>query len=400
MTKSRVSSSPPWSPMTKLVISLTMIVILGALVIRFQNVIMPVLMAFVVAYLLHPLAAWLSRKTRLSWRAAVNIIYLVILLVLLGTLTAGGVGLVAQIQSLIATIQRNIGELPGFIESLSGKVYEIGPFTLDLTQSDWASLGQQALGYVQPALGKLGGLVGSLAGSAAATIGWLLFIVVVSYFFLLESGGLRSRIIQFEIPGYAEDMRRLGQELGRIWNAFLRGQLIIFFSTVVVYTLALTILGVRYAFGLALIAGFANFLPYVGPAVNWVALGLVTYFQSGNLFGLPPLAYMGVVLGICVIIDQIFNSLVVPRVMAQALKVHPAFVLIAAIVAASLLGVLGVILAAPLLATLQLFGAYIFRKMLDQNPWPPEEERTAEPRKPSLWTRFLRWLRSLRKKSV
>lgn len=400
MTKSRVSSSPPWSPMTKLVISLTMIVILGALVIRFQNVIMPVLMAFVVAYLLHPLAAWLSRKTRLSWRAAVNIIYLVILLVLLGTLTAGGVGLVAQIQSLIATIQRNIGELPGFIESLSGKVYEIGPFTLDLTQSDWASLGQQALGYVQPALGKLGGLVGSLAGSAAATIGWLLFIVVVSYFFLLESGGLRSRIIQFEIPGYAEDMRRLGQELGRIWNAFLRGQLIIFFSTVVVYTLALTILGVRYAFGLALIAGFANFLPYVGPAVNWVALGLVTYFQSGNLFGLPPLAYMGVVLGICVIIDQIFNSLVVPRVMAQALKVHPAFVLIAAIVAASLLGVLGVILAAPLLATLQLFGAYIFRKMLDQNPWPPEEERTAEPRKSSLWTRFLRWLRSLRKKSV
>jgi predicted PurR-regulated permease PerM len=396
----QTSPSPRWTSMTKLVISLTVIVIVGALVVRFQNVIVPVLMAFMMSYLLHPLAAWMSRKTRLSWRMAVNVIYLVIVLLLIAILTVGGVGLVQQIQNLITTIQTNINKLPAFIESLSGKVYEIGPFTLDLSQSDWTSIGQQALGYVQPALGELGGLVGTLAGSAASIIGWLAFIVLVSYFFLLESGGLRNQIIQFEIPGYADDMRRLGQELGRIWNAFLRGQLIIFFSTVIVYTIVLTILGVKYAFGLALIAGFANFLPYIGPAINWVVLGLVTYFQGSTIFGLPPLAYMGVVLGVAVVIDQIFNNLVAPRIMAEKLKVHPAFVLIAAILAASLLGVVGVILAAPLLATLQLFGVYVFRKMLDKEPWPPEEKKPETWRKPSLWKRFLRWLQSLRKKSV
>jgi hypothetical protein len=61
--------------------------------------------------------------------------------------------------------------------------------------------------------------------------------------------------------------------------------------------------------------------------------------------------------------------------MASTLKVHPAFVLIAAIIAANLLGILGVIIAAPLLATLQLIGRYAMRKMLDEDPWPASEER-------------------------
>ncbi|KAF0106054.1 MAG: hypothetical protein FD146_2837 [Anaerolineaceae bacterium] len=400
MAKTQTSPSPRWTSTTKLVISLTVVVIIGALVVRFQNVIIPVLMAFMVSYLLHPLAAWLNRKTRMSWRMAVNVIYLVIVLLLVAILTVGGVGLVQQIQNLITTIQTNIDQLPAFIESLSGKVYEIGPFTLDLSQSDWTSIGQQALGYIQPALGQLGGLVGTLAGSAASTVGWLAFIVLVSYFFLLESGGLRSRIIQFEIPDYADDMRRLGEELGRIWNAFLRGQIIIFVMMVITYTIVYSIIGVRYAFGLALVAGFANFLPYIGPAINWIVLGLVIFFQANNPFGLSPPAYAGTVIALTVIIDQVYASLVTPRIMAQALKVHPAFVLIAAIIAASLLGVVGVILAAPLLATLQLFGAYIFRKMMDKDPWPPQEKKPEAGRKPPLWKRFLGWVQSLRKKSA
>ena len=400
MAKSQPSFSPRWSSLTKLIVSLTILVLVGALLVRVKGVVIPVLMAFVLAYLLHPLSAWLNRKTRLSWRMAVNLIYLVILILLIALLTIGGVELVQQIQNLITTVQRNIDQLPAFIESLSGKVYQVGPFTLDFSQFEWGTIGQQVLGYVQPALGKLGGLVGTLAGGAASTGGWLLFVVLVSYFFLLESGGLRNRIIQFEIPGYAEDMRRLGQELGRIWNAFLRGQMIIFTLTVIVYTIVLTILGVRYSFGLALIAGFANFLPYVGPAVNWIVLGLVTYFQEGNIFGLTPLGYMAIVIGIAVLIDQVFNNLVVPRIMAQTLKVHPAFVLIAAILAASVLGVVGVVLAAPLLATLQLFGTYVFRKMLDKDPWPEEVTIPPPERKPTLWKRFFQRLQSLRKKRV
>ena len=214
MEKTQPPASPRWGSMTKLIISLTLVVILGAVLVRFKFVIVPVLMAFLLAYFLFPLASRISRKTPLSWAMTVNLIYVVIILILLALLTWGGVGLIGQVQNLISAIQHYATELPDIIADLSQKVFTIGPFHLDLSTIDWQTIGKQVLSYVEPALGKVGGLVGSLAGSAASTIGWLAFLVVVSYFFLLESGGLRTRIIQFDIPGYADDMRRLSPETG------------------------------------------------------------------------------------------------------------------------------------------------------------------------------------------
>jgi len=397
MSNPKPAASPRWGTITKLVVALTVIAILAALVLRFHTIIVPVLMAFVVAYLLHPVASLIGRKKPLSWRMAVNLIYLLFIIILAVLLTLGGVGLVQQIQSLIITVQNAITNLPTFISNLSGQVYHLGPFVLDFSKIDWNSIGQQILSYVQPALGRLGNLVGTLASSAASTFGWMAFILIVSYFFLLESGGLRSGIIRFEIPGYAEDMRRLSKELSRIWNAFLRGQIIIFGLAAVIYTIVLSILGVHYAIGLALLAGFANFLPYIGPAITWIVLGLVTFFQAVKPFGLSPLAYTGIAILLALLIDQIIGNLVAPRIMAQTLKVHPAFVLIAAIIAASLLGVVGVIIAAPLLATLKLISQYTMAKMLDKNPWP-EAEETPPPASPSLWARLRAWWRARRRK--
>jgi predicted PurR-regulated permease PerM len=389
MAETQPPASPRWGAITKLVVTMTAVVILGALVVRFHTIIGPILMAFILAYLLHPIATLMSRKTPLSWSVAVNLIYMVFVLILLGLLTWGGVGLVGQIQNLIAAVQNYANQLPTFIESLSHNVYTLGPFRFDFSTIDWQTIGQQILSYVEPALGKVGGLVGTLAGSAASTLAWMAFVVVVSYFFLLESGGLRNRIIQVDIPGYTEDIRRLNHKLGRIWNAFLRGQIIIFVSKIIVYTVLLSILGVHFAIGLALIAGFASFLPYIGPAINWIVLGLVTYFQGGNMFGLAPLAYTILAIAVALLIDQVFDNLVAPRVMAQALKVHPAFVLIAAIVAANLIGILGIVVAAPLLATLQLVGRYTMRKLLDREPWPPAED-VVPPRRVPKWLRKIR----------
>lgn len=360
--------------MTKLVIALTIIFILGALLARFHTIIGPILMAFVVAYLLHPLISFLHKTVHFSWGLAVNLFYLVFILILLALITWGGVGLIGQIQNLITAIQVYINGLPAFIASLSHKVFMLGPYRFDFSTYDWPTISQQILSYVQPALGKLGGLVGALASGTASTLGWTAFVVVVSYFFLLESGGLRHGILHFDIPGYTEDINRITKRLGRIWNAFLRGQIIIFFSKVLAYTILMTILGVRYAIPVALIAGFAGFLPYIGPAINWTVLGLVTYFQGGNMFGLAPLYYTILAIAVALLIDQVFDNLVSPRLMAQTLKVHPAFVLIAAIIAANLLGILGIVIAAPLLATMQLLGRYTIRKMLDEDPWPTSEE--------------------------
>lgn len=373
------SSSPAWGTNTKLVVALTIIVIIGALLVKFQFIITPLLIALALSYLFQPVADFLQRRLRLSWGLAVGLIYLLILAFLLGLLTVGGIGLVQQIQSLVIIVQDALRRLPELIANISGQVYQFGPFRIDFSTLDLQDLSGQILGMVQPLLSRTGTLLGTVAGSAAGFLGWTLFVLVVSYFVLAESKGLRNRIVIVDLPGYTHDIARLSRELGRIWNAFLRGQIILFLLAVSVYSFALSVLGVHYAIGLAFLAGFARFVPYVGPAVNWLLLVIVSYFQAFKLFDLPPLYYTLLVLGIALLIDQIFDNIVSPRILSDALKVHPAAVLVAAIVAANLFGILGVVVAAPILATAILLWKYTLRKMLDLDPWPEEESRQPPP---------------------
>jgi predicted PurR-regulated permease PerM len=366
-------SSPTWGTNTKLVVALTIIVILGALIINFQFIITPLMIALTLAYLFHPIADFFQQKLRFSWNASVAVIYIIIIILLTGLFTLGGVGLVQQIQSLVVIVQDALKNLPQLIESISGQVYQFGPFKLDFSQLDLSDVSQQVLGMVQPLLSQTGTILGTVAGSAANFLGWTLFVLLVSYFVLAESGGLRERMVTVDIPGYSQDVSRLTRELGRIWNAFLRGQIIIFFLTVIVYSIVLTLLGVQYALSLAFIAGLARFVPYVGPAVNWGILVIVAYFQVFKLFGMTPLYYTLLVLVVALVIDQIFDNIVSPRILSDALKVHPAAVLVSAIITANLFGILGVVIAAPLLATAMLLWNYTLRKMLDMNPFPEKE---------------------------
>jgi predicted PurR-regulated permease PerM len=373
------TSSPRWSPTTKLLVGLVVVGIIAFLFIRFTSLITPLLMVFILAYLLHPVATMISYWLRISWRAAVNLLYFIILILLIGSLTLGGVGLVGQVQSLIELVQTIVASLPEYVEALSGQVFQIGPFRLDMRTIDLNALSSQLLAFVQPLLGRTGNLVTAVAGGAAEIFGWTFFVLIVSYFLMVESSGLQSDLIRVEIPGYNEDLRKLGSKLSIIWNSFLRGQIFIFAMSTVLYIFVLSFFGVRYAIGIAFLAGLAKFLPYIGPAITWVIMALVTYFQSPTPFGMQALTYMLMVVITTTVIDWIIDNLVVPRIMAQTLRVHPAAVLVTALIAANLLGIIGVVIAAPFLASVMLLGRYTMRKMLDLNPWPPGDTLPAQP---------------------
>ena len=149
-------SSPSWGTNTKLVVALTIVVIVGALLVKFQFIITPLVMAFLLSYLFHPIADLLQRKIHLSWNASVSIIFLIVVILLLGLLTLGGVGLVQQIQSLVVIVQDALRTLPQLIEDISGQVYKFGPFTLDFSHLDLNDVSQQVLGMVQPLLSRTG----------------------------------------------------------------------------------------------------------------------------------------------------------------------------------------------------------------------------------------------------
>ena len=365
--------SPRWTSTTKLLVGLVIVGIVAFFIARFSSLIPPLLMIFLIAYLFHPLTALIANGLHISWKAAVNILYAVIFISFIGLLTVGGIGLVQQIQTLIGQVQAILTDLPGLLERLSGQPIKIGPFVLGTVEIQ--TITQEVLSAIQPLLGRTGTLLGTVASRAAEGIGWTFFVLIVSYFVMSESSGLRRDLIKIDIPGYTDDLRKLGDEMGKIWNAFLRGQIFIFLLAFVIYIILLSILGVKYALGIALMAGLAKFLPYIGPFITWVVMALVTFFQASKPFNLEvqPLLYTAIVVGITLFTDQIIDSFIAPRIMAQTLKVHPAAVMVAALVAANLLGILGVVVAAPTLASLTLLGRYTMRKMFDLDPFPITE---------------------------
>lgn len=389
-------SSPYWNTTAKTVVGLALAGITLLLIVRFQNIIAPLLTSFLLAYLLHPLASLLYKKLKIPWRLIVTIIYLLLFTIIIGLLAWGGVSLIEQVQNLIKLIQGLITNLPTFFEEISSKPLVIGPFEFDLGRLDLNSVWTQLVGIVQPLLTQLGGLIGSLATGIGSTFTWLVFILLISYFIMAE--GTRTKVGMLHLPRYQEDIKWIGSQLGLIWNAFLRGQLLIFAITVAYYSLLLGVLGVKYFFLLALLAGLARFVPYVGPFVAWTTYGLVALFQT-NYFGMQPFPFALLVVGLAWLSDFLLDNFVVPRVMSDALAVHPAAVLVMVIVAAGLFGFLGILLAAPVLASLQLILTYIIRKLTDQDPWKGLKVIEAPPPLSVMlkngWNRFKSWIFSM-----
>jgi predicted PurR-regulated permease PerM len=376
--------SPYWSASTKLVVGLTMVAIAAGLVVRFKNIVGPLIMAIILAYLMHPLVQWVADRTRLKWRGAVNLIYLLLVVAVIALLTLGGVALVQQLQALVRVVTTFFTDLPELAATLAEQEFvvlvplvnqpiDLSPYVEQLN-IDFLSLSQEILNVIQPVLGRAGSLVASAATSAASTLGWIFFILLISYFTLADSDGVRETLLTVELPGHQQDARRLGRELGRIWNAFLRGQLTLVLLTAVVYYVAMIALGVKSALALAMVAALAKFLPYVGQWITSGTMAVVTFFQDGNYLGLPPLGYTLLVVLVVLAFDQVVDNLIAPRIFGQALGIHPAALLVAVLIMASLLGFIGVLLAAPALASAKLFLRYALRKMVDLDPWPDPEE--------------------------
>ena len=403
--QSASSESPPWNWPAKLIVGLGLVALAIWLLVQFQSFLGPIIVSFLLTYLFHPAASFLQKKIRLPWRAAVTIIYVIVVIALLGLLTWGGLALIDQVENLIAFIERNINQIPQLVNDLTQKTYHIWTYEFSLSALNWNSVVDQIVGAVQPIIGQIGSIAGSVATGAANVFLVIGVIILVSYFMLAESKGVTNRLENIQIPGYTADLQRIGQELNNIWNAFIRGQLIVVLITVVVYTIYLGSMGIQFFFGLALVAALGRFIPYIGAWITWITYGLVALLQGTTIFNLPSGIYALILLGGAILIDTMLDNLLVPKVMSENLKVHPALVLVGALIAVDFLGVIGILLAAPVLATLKLFSSYIFDKLTDQDPWEeldnvqPEEKAKWVIWLEKLWAKFSVWTVNASKKA-
>ncbi|HKZ55620.1 MAG TPA: AI-2E family transporter [Anaerolineales bacterium] len=394
---SRVQAdSPRWGSTTKALVGLLAASLIVALLIRFRSVVYLLIVAGIVAFLVHPVVRTLNRKARLKWPIATNLTFLFIFMLVLTVSTATGLAAVQQLQALFFTLEELLFDLPALLEELGGNVVAIGPWSFDLSTFDLSSLASRALDVLQPTLGRTSSLVAGLASVAFESVARFLFVLVVAYFLTLDHARIRERWSGISIPRYEHDLGRLRTALTRIWDSFLRGQLLVVACFGAATAVMLTGLGVRFSIALGILGGAAKFVPILGPTMAGVAAALVALFQPTNWFGATPLAHAFLVVASVVVLDQSLDYLLVPRIMGTSLNLHPVLIIVGAIVGASLAGVLGLLLSAPAMATMLLLGRYIFRKLTDQSPWDPPIDARPQPRLPLFGRFWERWARKKR----
>jgi predicted PurR-regulated permease PerM len=383
------SESPQWNRPTKIGVAVAAVLFVLLVLWRFQALISPLIIAIILAYLLNPIILLVSERAKISRNTSTNVVFVGLVIAILAAVIALGVVLYNQAVSLIEQIPTFIETLPTRIEEVWITLSEpimIGSFALQLPLPDaqdinWGSVSQQILGYINPIISSVGSSLGQIAIKTLETLGWFIFIIFVSIYVSNDIPRMSNMIGEAAtVPGYRKDAERLWREFGRIWNAYLRGQAILGIIMTVVVTLCLWVLGVQNALLLGLISGLLEFIPMVGPIIGTGAAVLVAFFQPENYLGLSSLQFTLVVLVVMLIIQQIENSVLVPRIVGDALDLHPILVLVGAIMGSSLGGILGAILAAPVIASIKLVGAYAWRKMFDLDPFPkPEEEEGDKP---------------------
>lgn len=354
-----------------MLVGLLGVVLVGALLIRFRSILPLLILAGLLSYLLVPLVTFLHRRARLSRATATNVTFVFLALALMTLVTAIALAALEQLQGLLLTLQSVVVSLPDRLAGMENLVLVIGPWQTDLVAFDPATVVQPALGIIQPALTQVSGLLTFAATQLIEGLAHAVFVLAIAYFVVLDSSRLQERWSSISIPRHEADVRRIQQALGRIWHAFLRGQLLIVLITGLLTMVLMSLLGVRYSVALGVLMGLAKLIPIVGPFSVGVVTGLVALFQPQHPLGLTPLGHAALVIVALIVLDQAIDYLLLPRIMGGSLNLHPVVILIGAIIGASLLGIVGLLLSAPTMATFILLGRYALRKLFDLSPWDP-----------------------------
>jgi predicted PurR-regulated permease PerM len=357
-------------------VAVTSLLLLALVAWRFSGLIGQLVGAAILAYLLNPLIRLIAERSPLRRGTATVIVYVVFLLLLAGAMTALGFAVVGQVVSFINDLPNLVNQIIDLLRDwlpAPDREIVLGPFSFTIDTLDWTTIRDQMLGWVEPVLTRSGQYAGQLATTTIRVISTILFVWVISIYIALEIPRLRGYVAAVAQPGgYRFDAERLMTQFGRIWSAYLRGQIFLGLVIGVIVSITLAILGVQNALALGLLSGLLEFIPIVGPIIGAVAATIVALFQPAHFAGLSPFWHAAVVLGAMIVIQQLENNLLVPRIVGNALDLHPLLVMVAVFMGSSIAGILGAVLAAPVVASLKLVGVYAWRKMFDLPPFPDD----------------------------
>jgi predicted PurR-regulated permease PerM len=292
--------------------------------------VIPVLIALILAAAAAPLVAWLRRKGWSPMLAAWTTL-LGGILVLGGVITLIVFAVRGQWESLVESATEGFDDLLGWVQEL--------PIPIDQAQIDeWRN---SIVDFVTSAEFGQTALTGVSRATEFAT--GLILMLVVLFFFLKDGDRIWAFFMRPFRGERLERGRRVGTTSVKVLGGYVRGTAIVAFVDAFFIGLGLVILQVPLALPLAVIVFLTSFIPLVGATLAGILAALVALVANGPVVAL-------IVVAIVIVVNQLEGDLLQPVVMAQSLKLHPLVILVALTGGTILGGIVGAVLAVPLVA--------------------------------------------------
>lgn len=375
-----MDTRPRWSPRTKLTITLLLLAFGVYLLFRFSEVLTPLVIAVILAYVLAPLATWFMRHLRLSRGLGTFLAYLVSLVILISIPLIIIPPLTAQSTELNMDLQRIMAEVAQQTNSLLGNRYVIAGWTIDFTKAfNQVTIAVQ--GLVEPVIGQ----TLNFAVEVITSLVWVVFILVISFYLIKDAPALLQWLDDLTPPNYRDDFIRMRVEINLIWGSFFRGQLLLATLVTIIFTTIGFIIGMPLALAMGVLAGLLEFLPSIGHAIWLTIASILALFVGSTWMPVPNWVFALIVIGLHIFFQQFDINYLIPRIIGRRVHLPPLVVILGIVSGALLAGVLGVLLAAPTIASARVIGRYIYANLTDQDPFPDSVALPLPPPNPRWW---------------
>lgn len=361
-----------WSLPFRYLMGIIIFIALIAFIFYAHEAVKALIIAAFISYLITPAVTLLTKNTKLSRRAAVNIVYFSALIVLIGvpaTLTPIFFDEIKIVVQDLLELSREVSNILSYPVQFGGMIFhleQLGTSFTNIQSAMLTPLPEEALALLE---------------TTSVSVLWLLVIIVSVHLFMTEWPRMRNWLIHLAPESHQEDMRELYERLRNVWMAYLRGQIVLMLFVGVVFTIAWVVIGIPGALVLGVLAGLFTLIPDVGPfiaaalAVGVALLEGSTWIRLHDVPNINNLIVAGIVFVTYLILINLKNFFVRPIIMGRSLHMNEALIFIAIMVATILEGIMGALLIVPLMASVTVIMEYLRRRVLGLTPFADDSEK-------------------------
>ena len=313
---------------------------------RVHAILGPLALALLFAYVISIPVNRLERRTGWSRTLVVALVLLtaIILLVLAivlvlpilyNLIVSLGTTLVSVVTELLDVTPRPVTITPELSFDLGLLYTPVNQWLRGVLQPDLTTMENLQKYFFPFATGAASVVIG-----AVTSVFWIFFVVILVFIVVRDGPRIRGNVLNLIPSVWRPEIDRLITELGSVWNLFIRGQFVLNSVMGIIVWIAMSILGVRNAPALGLLAAIMEFVPGIGLTIAAIPAVLIALILGSSWLPIPNLAFAITVTVTYILLGQIENAYLMPRIVGRRIALHPAIVIIGAAAGAEIAGVL------------------------------------------------------------